>query len=174
MMITEADAPRLLPAFRGKKGLLLFRLAMKITGLDKANLLHDRVEKSGAKPGADFAHGLLEDCGIDFAIGIITDIQWYYADGIPGNQESVFLRIIEREGEDAAQLFQEIRSLVAVQGKDDLAVAPCLEVVLPGITAANVLMIIDFTVHGQNQLPVRGKQGLTTRFRVHDAQSLVR
>lgn len=69
MMITEADAPRLLPAFRGKKGRLLFRLAMKVSGLDKANRLHDRVEKSGAAPGADFAHGLLQDCGIDFAIG---------------------------------------------------------------------------------------------------------
>ena len=35
-------------------------------------------------------------------------------------------------------------------------------------------MIIDFTIHGQNQFPVRGKQRLTARFRVHDAQPFVR
>ena len=69
MIFTDEDAARLSPLFKGRIGRLLFKAGAKLTAVDKVNLLHKRVEDSGAQPGPDFAHGILEDVGIDFRIG---------------------------------------------------------------------------------------------------------
>ena len=70
VVITQQEAARRLsPVFEGRKGKLLFDLAARVTGIRKVNALHDRVDKSGAKPGPDFAKGLLDDIGVDFRIG---------------------------------------------------------------------------------------------------------
>ena len=48
-----------------------------------------------------------------------------------------------------------------------------LEIVLPGIAAANLLMVVDFAVDGQYLTAVGRVQGLSSAFGVDDAQSFV-
>lgn len=69
MIITADQAPTLSPVFKGRKGRLLYNLAMRVTGIRKINLTHDRVEKAGIQPGPDFAKGILDDAGVDFLVG---------------------------------------------------------------------------------------------------------
>ena len=70
VIITPQEAAeRLSPVFEGRKGRLLFNLAAGITGISKVNALHDRVDRTGVPYGPPFAHGILEDLGIDFRIG---------------------------------------------------------------------------------------------------------
>jgi len=69
MIITAEEATRLSPVFEGRKGRILFNLAMKFTGIDHANETHDRVEKSGVEFGPAFAKGILDDIEVDFLIG---------------------------------------------------------------------------------------------------------
>jgi putative hemolysin len=69
MIITADQAPRLSPVFEGRKGRLLYNLAMRVTAIDKVNLTHDRVEKAGIAPGPDFAKGILDDVDVDFLVG---------------------------------------------------------------------------------------------------------
>ena len=65
----EQAAEKLSPVFQGRKGKLLFHLASRITGIDKVNALHDRLDRAGTSYGPDFAKGFLDDCGVDFRIG---------------------------------------------------------------------------------------------------------
>ena len=69
VVITPEDAVKLSPVFKGKGGRLLFKLALKLTGIDHVNELHDRVWNAGTPPGPAFAKGILDDAGVDFAIG---------------------------------------------------------------------------------------------------------
>ena len=69
VVITPEEAVQLSPLFKGRAGRLLFSLALKVTGIDHVNQLHDRVSKSGIPPGPDFAKGILDDAGVDFAVG---------------------------------------------------------------------------------------------------------
>ena len=70
VVITQQDAAeRLSPAFAGRKGRLLFRLAAGITGIAKVNALHDRVDTAGVPYGPPFAKALLDDVGVDFRVG---------------------------------------------------------------------------------------------------------
>ena len=117
--------------------------------------------------------GLQLGSHVHLPVRIVADIQRDDPDRVPGDQEGVLLRVVEREGEDAAQLLQEIRSLVAVEREDDLAVAAGLEFILPGVAAADLLVVVYLAVHRQHLLPVRGNQRLAARLRVHDAQALV-
>ena len=69
MVITPEQATDLSPIFAGKRGKLLFKLGLKLTGIDHVNELHQRVEDQGIAPGPDFAKGLLDGVGVDFRIG---------------------------------------------------------------------------------------------------------
>ena len=69
MIITAEQAPTLSPVFQGRKGRLLFNLALRITGIDNINGTHDRLEKAGVTPGPDFAKGILDDIDVDFQVG---------------------------------------------------------------------------------------------------------
>ena len=69
VVITPEDAVKLSPVFKGKAGRLLFKLALKLTGIDHVNELHDYVWKQGTPPGPDFAKGILDYAQIDFSIG---------------------------------------------------------------------------------------------------------
>ena len=69
MIITADQAPTLSPVFQGRKGRLLFNLALRITGIDNINGTHDRLEKAGVTPGPDFAKGILDDIEVDFQVG---------------------------------------------------------------------------------------------------------
>ena len=70
VILTQQDAAeRLSPIFKGKRGRFLFNLAGRITGIDEANALHDRVDTAGIPHGPAFAKGILDDLGIDFRIG---------------------------------------------------------------------------------------------------------
>ena len=70
VVITQQDAAeKLSPVFGGRKGKFLFGLAMRVTGIEKVNALHDRVDKTGVPYGPEFAKGLLDDVGVDFRIG---------------------------------------------------------------------------------------------------------
>ena len=68
VVITPQDAAERFPsAFKGRKW--LFPLAARLTGVDKVNAVHDRVDKAGTAYGPDFAKGLMQDIEIDFRIG---------------------------------------------------------------------------------------------------------
>ena len=70
VVITQQEAAeRLSPAFGGRMGRLLFRLATGITGIAKVNALHDRVDTAGVPYGPPFAKALLDDIGVDFRVG---------------------------------------------------------------------------------------------------------
>lgn len=68
-VITPEEASRLSPVFKGRAGRLLFRAGLALTGIGKVNDLYDRVQQRGCAPGPDFAKGILDDAGVDFAIG---------------------------------------------------------------------------------------------------------
>lgn len=57
------------PIFKGFWGGLLFKAVLAVTGIDKVNRTHQNVEDAGTEPGPDFAKGILDDAGIDMAIG---------------------------------------------------------------------------------------------------------
>ena len=65
----EEAGNELSPIFKGKFGKILYHLVMKVTGIDKANKTHYRVGAAGTPAGPDYAKGILDDAGIDFAIG---------------------------------------------------------------------------------------------------------
>ena len=68
VVITPQDAAERFPSvFKGRKW--LFHLAAKLTGIDKVNAVHDRVDKAGTAYGPDFAKGLMQDIEGDFRIG---------------------------------------------------------------------------------------------------------
>ncbi len=70
VVITQQEAAeRISPAFGGRMGKLLFRLATGVTGIAKVNALHDRVDTAGVPYGPPFAKGLLDDIGVDFRVG---------------------------------------------------------------------------------------------------------
>ena len=70
VVITQQEAAeRLSPAFEGRKGKWLFRLAAGMTGIAKVNALHDRVDTAGVPYGPAFAKALLDDVGVDFRVG---------------------------------------------------------------------------------------------------------
>ena len=69
-VITAPEAAeRISPIFKGKWGKLLFEAGLRLTGLDKVNAIHDRVEGAGIPYGPSFAKGILDDVGVDFRIG---------------------------------------------------------------------------------------------------------
>ena len=69
-VITAQEAARdFSPIFNGKRGEFLFNVITRVTGIAKVNSLYDRVEAAGIPPGPDFAKGILDEAGVDFAIG---------------------------------------------------------------------------------------------------------
>jgi len=69
ILTPQEAAERLSPVFEGRKGKLLFGLAAGVTGIAKANALHDRMDRAGVPYGPPFAKGILDNLGIDFRIG---------------------------------------------------------------------------------------------------------
>ena len=70
VVITQQDAAeRLSPAFAGRKGKLLFRLAAGLTGIAKVNALHDRLDNARVPYGPPFAKAILDETGVDFRVG---------------------------------------------------------------------------------------------------------
>ena len=60
MVITPENATRLSPVFKGKRGKLLLKLGLKLTGIDHVNDIHQWVEDQGIAPGPAFATALLD------------------------------------------------------------------------------------------------------------------
>ncbi len=75
MVLTPENATKLSPIFEGKRGKLLLKLGLKITGIDHVNELHQHVEDLGIEPGPDFAKGILDDIQVDFRIGNAQRLQ---------------------------------------------------------------------------------------------------
>ena len=69
MVITPENAPKLSPIFSGKRGKLLLKLGLKITGIDHVNEIHQWVEDQQVPAGPEFAAALLRGLGVDFRIG---------------------------------------------------------------------------------------------------------
>ena len=44
---------------------------------------------------------------VDGAVSVVADIKRYHADGVAGYQELVALLVVEDEGKDAAELFEQ-------------------------------------------------------------------
>ena len=68
-VLTAEKAAQLFPVFQGKKGKLLYKIALKATGIDFVNFIHQNVEDQGIPPGPDFAKGLMDQIGVDMLIG---------------------------------------------------------------------------------------------------------
>lgn len=75
MVLTPENATKLSPIFEGKRGKLLLKLGLKITGIGHVNELHQHVEDLGIEPGPDFAKGILDDIQVDFRIGNAQRLQ---------------------------------------------------------------------------------------------------
>jgi len=71
----EQAANELSPVFKGWFGKILYHIVMKVTGIDHANQTHYNVGAAGIPEGPDFAKGILDDAGIDFAIGNAERLQ---------------------------------------------------------------------------------------------------
>jgi len=71
----EKAANELSPIFKGWKGKLLYKVGLKLTGIDKVNQTHNRVGEAGIPDGPEFAKGILDDVGIDFRIGHADRLQ---------------------------------------------------------------------------------------------------
>lgn len=69
MVFSPQQAAQLSPLFKGKAGELLYRAAMRVTGIYHVNDIHEACEKQGIPPGPDFAKGILDQIGVDFQIG---------------------------------------------------------------------------------------------------------
>lgn len=65
----EQAANELSPIFKGWWGRLLYHVAMKVTGISRANQTHYNVAAAGTPEGPDFAKGILDDAGVEFRIG---------------------------------------------------------------------------------------------------------
>ena len=71
----DKAAKELSPIFKGWKGKLLYKVGLKLTGIDKVNETHNRVGEAGIPDGPEFAKGILDDVGIDFRIGHAERLQ---------------------------------------------------------------------------------------------------
>lgn len=71
----EKAVNELSPIFKGWKGKLLYKVGLKLTGIDKVNQTHNRVGEAGIPDGPEFAKGILDDVGIDFRIGHADRLQ---------------------------------------------------------------------------------------------------
>ena len=69
MVITAEQAGDLSPIFKGRRGKLLYKLALRVTGIYHVNNAHQHVEDLGIPPGPDFAKALLDYFDLDFLIG---------------------------------------------------------------------------------------------------------
>lgn len=69
MIMTADKAAQLSPIFEGKRGKLLYKAAMRLSGIYHVNDIHQKVEDLGIEPGPDFAKGILDQMGVDFLIG---------------------------------------------------------------------------------------------------------
>lgn len=69
-VITPQEAEKLSPLFKGKAGRVLYHIATRVTGIERVNRMHTRVEDTGVT-GPGFAAGILNDpdVQIDYAIG---------------------------------------------------------------------------------------------------------
>ena len=69
-VITEEKAIQLFPFLSGKGSHLKYKIALKATGIDYVNRIHQNLEDQGVPPGPDFAKGLiLDQIGVDMLIG---------------------------------------------------------------------------------------------------------
>ena len=107
------------------------------------------------------------------SVVIITNVKRYNADGVSGNEEFVLLLVIKHKGENAVDVLEEIDAFLLVEGKDNFAVALCLEIVLASIQASYLLMVVYLTIDSQYLLFVRRKKRLTATLWVNDTQSLM-
>ena len=70
------------------------------------------------------------------------------------NHEAVLFLIVKYESENTVNLLEKIHSLVAIERKDNFAVRTRLEIIFSLISFANLLMIVNFTVHSQHLFAV--------------------
>ena len=60
---------------------------------------------------------------------IVTEIERDDSNGIAGDEEKIFLLIVEGESEDTIQVFQEFRAFLPIKREDNLAIRAGLELV---------------------------------------------
>ena len=69
LVLTPEKAAELFPFCRGRFGRILYKVALKFTGIDNVNRIHDNVDKLGIPPGPDFAKGIMDQIGAEILIG---------------------------------------------------------------------------------------------------------
>ncbi len=81
---------------------------------------------------------------------------------VTGDEIHILGPVVESKGENTVQLFQKVGALVLVEGKNYLAVTLGLKLIGICIAPADLLMIVDLPVHGQNDIPILAVQRLTS------------
>ena len=69
-LLTLQELEQMTPLFRGRVGRSLARSTMRLLSVDKLNALYDR---HAHLCGADFAHSVLEDLGIDYEVFVESE-----------------------------------------------------------------------------------------------------
>ena len=80
------------------------------------------------------------------SVVIITNVKRYNADRVSGNEKFVLLLVIKHKGENAADVLKEVDAFLPVEGKDNLAVAFRLEIILASIQASYLLVVVYLTI----------------------------
>ena len=92
---------------------------------------------------------------------------------VTGHQIKILFAVIQCECEDTVQLFQKIDPFFAVQCKDYLAVRAGQEFILACKLLAQLPVVVNLSVDGQNQFSVFAFEGLSSRFGIYDRESFV-
>ncbi len=85
---------------------------------------------------------------------VMTHVEGNDAHGVAGNEEGVVLFVVEGEGKDAAEMLNAAGAILAVEGKDDLAVRPRKELIFALHLFAYLAVVVYLAVDGKNQFAV--------------------
>ena len=110
---------------------------------------------------------------VNRAVAVVADIERNHADGVAGDEEGIALLVVKDEGKDAVEVLEEVDALLAIERQDDFTVAPGLKLIAVGQAAPDILMVVNFAVHGQHLTAVGREEGLAARLGIDDAQALV-
>ena len=111
---------------------------------------------------AETFEGLELACDIDCPVLVPADVERNNPDRVPCHQQSVLFLIVKGECENAVKVIQKADALLFIKGENDFTVRACLEIILPGKTPADVLMVVDLTVDSEDFLSVRGIERLSS------------
>src|ERR1051326_826710 len=107
-------------------------------------------------------------------LAVPADIERYNTDRIACDQIAVATRVVEHEGKDPIHAIQELARLrLVIEVEDDLAIGGGLKIVPAAKSSAQVLVVINLAVHGEDIAVQRVYQRLRPMLDVDDREPLV-